>query len=84
MSPKIGSLVDYMKELDIDIAAITETWLQDGSRLDRDTSDFENGTGLRVIFKNRKRRAHGRKAGGGGVAILCNLQCCTFKEEKLS
>ena len=82
LSPKIRSLIEAFQELKIDIAAITETWLKDGSALGGDLIDLEGGTGLKVIYKNRPKTPGGRTA-GGGVAIIYNSSTCQLKERKI-
>ena len=68
--PKIDSLVDSFRNLDLSCAIITESWLRPGIKLEEEIEDFEWVERLKVIHKSRKTRA-GRTA-GGGVAIVLN------------
>ena len=60
LSPKIKSLIINFEEVDLHVAIITESWLADGEKLDRDLEELEGGTGLKMILRNhegkRKRR----------------------------
>lgn len=83
LTPKITSLLDNMCELDLHFAAVTETWLQSGQTLRGDLIDLEFGSGVKVIYKNRKQPKGSRAATGGGVALLYNCATCSFKERKM-
>ena len=53
LSPKICSLIDLYKELDITAGIITESWFVNGPTLDKELQDLELGTALKTIYKNR-------------------------------
>ena len=82
IGPKVDSLVDCFDETGIDLAFLTETWLQDGQEhrdLVRDISDCNN---LTVLSRNRNELAgNGRQY--GGVALVCRNKTCTFSEFNL-
>ena len=40
LSPKIHSLLDNFRELQLDLAVVTESWLASGERLDEDLVDL--------------------------------------------
>ena len=82
LSPKIQSLIMTIEECECDFAVITESWLVDGSTIEEDVIHLEHGTGLGLLYKNRRPLPSGRTA-GGGVAFLFNLSTCSFKERKI-
>ena len=84
LSPKISSLHTMFDEHDIDIALVTESWLRDGSVLDRDVIDLEHGSDLKILYKNRPRRAACARAVGGGVSIIYRKNRCNLRERKIS
>ena len=53
LSPKIKSLIDYLSELEVTAAIVSESWMKDGADLDSDLLDLEKGTALKMIYKNR-------------------------------
>ena len=67
-------------ELQISVAAITETWFKGGSQLKEELSDIEQATGIKFICRNRDGRSKQR---GGGVAIAFRSACCNFKERRI-
>ena len=83
LSPKIESLHEYFSEHDIDVALITESWLKDGSILDRDVIDLEFGTNLKILYKNRPRNSTGARRVGGGVSIVFNKATSNLRERKI-
>ena len=83
LSPKISSLHTCFAEHKIDVAMITESWLRDGTVLDRDIIDLEWGTNLKIIYKNRPRTPAGRRKVGGGVSIIFNKASCNLRERKI-
>ena len=84
LSPKIMSLIDYFDECKLHFSIITESWLANGETLDRDIIDLENGTDLKVIYKNRPvKPTSRRRTAGGGVAIVFNKNTCNLKEFKV-
>ena len=83
LAPKINSLQTFFDEHNVDIALITESWLQDGEILDRDVIDLEHGSELKVVYKNRPRKNCGARKVGGGVSIIYNKTRCNFKERKI-
>ena len=43
LCPKIESLIDCYKALDVTLGIVTETWLADGASLDKDIQDLAKG-----------------------------------------
>ena len=84
LSPKISSLHTMFDEHDIDIALVTESWLRDGNILDRDVIDLEHGSDLKILYKNRPRRAAQARAVGGGVSIIHRKNRCNLRGRKIS
>ena len=72
LTPKVKSLVELFDNLNLYFAAISETWLVNGRKCDRNVDDLEHGEGLTMIAKNRRSR-------GGGVAIIFNKNKMTLK-----
>ena len=62
---------------------MTESWLKDGAILDRDITDLEYGTNLKIVYKNRPRKAAGARRVGGGVSIIYNKARCNLRERKI-
>ena len=83
LSPKIESLHTFFEEHRLDVAMITESWLKDGSTLDRDVIDLEHGTNLKIIYKNRPKRAASARAVGGGVSIVFDKARCNLRERRI-
>ena len=82
LGPKIRSLVDCFDEQDIDIATVTETWLQSNTELEQQVRDISGEHNLNVIFRNRTEiAANGRQY--GGVAIVANLSRVNLKPFQL-
>ena len=80
LAPKIISLIDMIRELDLTFAAITETWFKSGPQLRQELSDIENATDIKVFYKNRDGRSKRR---GGGVALAYRASLCSFRERKI-
>ena len=78
LSPKIESLQNMFSEHKIDVALITESWLKDGTTLDKDVIDLEYGTNLKIIYKNRPKSRAGSRRVGGGVSIIYNKSTCSL------
>ena len=76
LSPKIGSLVEMFDELQLYFAALSETWLSNGGRFDKDRKKLEDRDELVMITKNRKTR-------GGGVAIVFDKRKINLKQVKM-
>ena len=68
----------------MDFALITESWLKDGGVLDKDVVDLEYGTGLKIIYRNRPKRAASARTVGGGVSIVYRGASCNFRERRVS
>ena len=83
LSPKILSLQTFFEEHEVDFALITESWLKDGSVLDRDVVDLEHGTNLKIIYKNRPVRSTSNRRVGGGVSIIFDKASCNFRERRV-
>ena len=81
LAPKIDSLLDYFRELDLDLGIITESWLKDGRGLKDDEQDLELGENIKLIHRNRKSR-RGRTA-GGGVLIAFDQTKVRLKERTI-
>ena len=84
LSPKIESLQNNFETHELDFALVTESWLNDGETLNKDVIDLEHGTGLKILYKNRPRRAAGVRRVGGGVSIIFNKNRCNLRERKIS
>ena len=85
LSPKIISLITFFSELKLHVAIITESWLADGDKLEENLVHLEQGTDIKVLFKNRPVRPTSRRStAGGGVAILFDKNRCNFKERKIA
>ena len=80
LAHKITSLIDMVQELDLNFAAITETWFKGGVQLRQELSDIEQAAGIKVLHRNRDGR---RKTRGGGVALAYKTSSCHFRERKL-
>ena len=83
LSPKIASLHTAFDEHKLDFAIITESWLKDGSVLERDVIDLEYGTRLKILYKNRPSKRASNRAVGGGVAIVFSKASSNFRERKI-
>ena len=68
LRPKIASFVRCFTNLALTFAIITETWLAEGSRLERESEDLLLGHGLSFNYLNRAPSANG--VAHGGVAII--------------
>ena len=84
LAPKIMSLVELFEECKLHFAIVTESWLMDGSQLDKDVVDLEHGTDVKIIYKNRPKKPSSRRKVGGGLVIIYNKSMCNFKEIKLA
>ena len=74
------SLIDMVHELDLTLAAITETWFKGGKQLDRELRDIEMAADIKFICKNRKGRGHVCR---GGVCLAFRASLANLKERKL-
>lgn len=72
LAPKVESLVEMFDNLEIDFAAVSETWLMGGKRFRKNVQKLEDRDDLVMIFKNRKSR-------GGGVAIIFDKKRMNLK-----
>ena len=68
LRPKITSMIDAFRELDLTFAVVTETWFTDGDRLQKESEDLLLGHGLNCIARNRPPGNAGFSH--GGVALL--------------
>ena len=66
-----------MGETEARIAIVTETWLQDGARLDDMKERLSLGEGLGMLTKNRDPLENG--VAYGGVAVIWKESLCAFK-----
>ena len=76
LPPKILSLISMFDELELDFAAISETWMSDGARFEKNACKLEDSENLGIIRKSRSSR-------GGGVAILFNTRRMKLKQVKV-
>ena len=81
LAPKLGSLINNMRDLDIDISIISESWLKPGTILNEEIDDLRQGEGLDLFHCSRMSR-NGRAA-GGGIAIIANRRRCILSEYKI-
>lgn len=68
LRPKITSLIDSFRELDLTYAIITETWFSDGDKLQSEAENLLLGHGLNSFTLNRPPGRAGNSH--GGVAII--------------
>ena len=80
LEPKIESLLDAFKSLNLHFSCVTETWYKGGSALREHLADIEGAAGVRVLHHSRDGRA---KTRGGGVAFAFNTATCNFKRRQL-
>ena len=66
--PKIDSLIDNFNQLACTLGIVTETWLADGGDLENKLEDLQDGMGISLLHKNRRRNHRG--TAHGGVCIL--------------
>ena len=78
LGPKLESLIDVMNEIDSRIAVITETWFQDGEKLENEKQDLKLGSSLAMITKNRRPLNNG--VAYGGVVVIWRDTSYDFKE----
>lgn len=76
LSPKISWLLNSFEAFNLDFALVTESWLKGGEVLDRDVVDLEYGTGLKIFYKNRPKKAASQRRVGGGVSIIFRKSPC--------
>ena len=76
--PKLDSLLEHFRELDLFCAIVTESWLRPGNVLKAELEELDTAEKISVIHKSRKTRK-GRTA-GGGVALIFDKNKCDFKE----
>ena len=69
LAPKLESLSDHLHESKVQLALLTETWLQDGKSLEDLSTELEHGYSLSMLTRNRTYAANN---GGlyGGVALI--------------
>ena len=78
----MSSLIDCFDNLSAATGIITETWLTDDPDLDEEIEDLVLGTGLQMIYRNRK--ANDRGFSHGGVAVIYKEATMNMKAVKLS
>ena len=79
---KAESLFDCFQEKDLDLALVTETWMQDGRQMKEMIEEYSARYSLGAIMKNRNCvAANGRQY--GGVAIIYRKKTAAFKEFRL-
>jgi hypothetical protein len=81
LCPKIAFFIDYFQELGCAFATATETWLSDSEKLDARALDLEDGSGIAVLYKNRKRNMRG--VSHGGVCIFADSSRAKITRLKL-
>ena len=80
LAPKICSLLNYFRDFSLHFSVITESWLASGTELDNALAELENGTDLRMLYKNRPvKPSSRRRTAGGGVAIVYDKSKCKLK-----
>ena len=78
VGPKKRALVDCMEEQKINLALVTETWLQSNTQVEQEIRDLADEHNLGVITRNRMQLApNGRQY--GGVAIVYNKGTTALK-----
>lgn len=80
--PKIQSLTDFINELDVSVALISEMWLKENIDTEKLAADHDTGHGLRIIAKNCQNK-NGLRIVGGGVTIIFVKSWIAMKEYKL-
>ena len=84
LAPKYKSFLTNVEEREIDIAVVTESWLMDGAGLDEDVRDLELGSGIALVYKNRRaKQGQRRRTACGGVVIAYPTKKCKLKERKV-
>lgn len=76
LPPKIDSLVKMFDNFELDFSIVTETWMKDGKRFEKNARKFEEKEDLRIIERNRGTR-------GGGVAIIFNKNKMSLSQIKI-
>ena len=76
LPPKIESLVEMFDNLGLHFAAISETWMSEGKRYEKNAQKLEDRDELLIIKKSRRTR-------GGGVAIIFNKRKMSLKQFKI-
>ena len=68
LRPKLEALNDCFVAKDLDLAVVTETWLQDGTETEEITDILKHNYALSLNIRNRGSRArNGRQYGGVGI-----------------
>ena len=49
LSPKITTFLDMMRELELNFAAVTETWFKGGAALAQELSNIHQASGIKMI-----------------------------------
>ena len=85
LAPKIESFVRNVEEREIDLSVVTESWFRGGNEQAETLQDLELGSGLGVIYKNRRRSGQpNRLLAHGGVLIAFRTKTGSFKERKIA
>ena len=74
--PKMISVIENVRELELSFIAVTETWLQSSRQTRQEISDLKDAEDITMICRNRPRR-------GGGVALIVDNKRADFKEIKI-
>ena len=69
LAPKIESLSDHLHKSKVQIAMLTETWLQDGKKLDDLSAELQHGYSLSMLTRNTHFAANNGRL-YGGVAFI--------------
>ena len=83
VKPKLEALNDCFVAKDLDLAVITESWLQDGRETEETIDLLKHNYSLGLIIRNRSTRAaNGRQY--GGVGIVSRSSRLTIKNFQLN
>ena len=80
LMPKMDSMIDAFRSLDLNFASITETWFRGGKALANKLTEVEGSSGIKILHRSRDGRI---KKTGGGVALAFNMGNCNFKNRHL-
>lgn len=77
IAPKIVSMIECFRELDLTFFSVTETWLKGDPQTRKEIEDLKNAERISILTKNRQRR-------GGGVMLAFDQNKADFKLVKLN
>ena len=76
IAPKMNSMIECFRNLDLCFFAVTETWLRNDRRTRGEISDVAASEKIAIITRSRDTR-------GGGVAIAYDTERVEMREEKI-